>query len=79
MSKFISHQIIYRQTYKTVSRLTGVDGIAALLDGYDASDLLGFCKTLKLIWSGKKNQMKASLIWKYFEIYMSTKHKLADI
>ena len=74
MWKFISQQNIYRRSYKTASRPPGIAGIVARLDGYDASDLLGFCKTVKLIWSGKINQMLARLIWKYVEIYMSTEH-----
>ena len=28
---------VYRRTYKTVSRPTGLDGIVVLHDGYDAS------------------------------------------
>ena len=47
--KFICQQIIYRQTYKTESRPPSSDGIVALLDGFDASQLLRFCNTVKLI------------------------------
>ena len=54
-------------------------GIAALPDGYDASQLLRFCNTVKFIWSGKLKQMKAKLIWKYVGIYMSTKQIQTDI
>ena len=28
---------VYRRTYKTASRPTGLDGFVVLLDGYDAS------------------------------------------
>ena len=31
---------MYRRTYKTASLATGLDIIVALLDGYDASQLL---------------------------------------
>ena len=36
MWEFIGQQNIYRATYKTASRPFGLDGIEALLDGYDA-------------------------------------------
>ena len=49
MSIFVSQQNIYRQTYKTAYRPPGLDGIVALLDGYDASQLLRFCNTVKFI------------------------------
>ena len=66
-------------TYKTASRPAGLEGIVALLDGYDASQLLRFCNTDKFIWSGKIKQMKARLMWKYVGNYMSTKHIKTDI
>ena len=37
MREFICPQDIYRRTLKWASRPTGLDGIVALLDGYDAS------------------------------------------
>ena len=36
MRKFISQQIIYRRSYKTAFRPPGLDGMVAVLDGYDA-------------------------------------------
>ena len=64
---------VYRRTYKTASGPTGWDGIVVLLDGYDASWWLSFSNTVKLIWSRKVKQMKASLIWKYALYYMASK------
>ena len=37
MWEFIFQHDIYRRTYKWGSRPTGLDGIVAVLDGYDAS------------------------------------------
>ena len=37
MWDIIYQQNIYRSTYKTASRPTGLDGIVVRLDGYDAS------------------------------------------
>ena len=37
MWDIIYQQNIYRRTYKTASRPTGLDGIVVLLDAYDAS------------------------------------------
>ena len=79
MSKFISQQIIYRQTYKTASRPPGLNGIVSLLDGYDASKLLRLCNTVKFISNVKVKQTNAKLNWKYGGIYMSTKHTQTDL
>ena len=79
MWDFICQQYIYRQSNQTESRPTGLDGFVVLLDGYDAPLRLKYCNTVKIIWSGKIKQMKASLIWKHVGIYMSTKHIQTDI
>ena len=39
----------YTQKCETASQSVGLEGIVALLDGYDASQLLRFCNTVKLI------------------------------
>ena len=67
------------QTYKTASLPPGLGGVVVLTDGYDASQLLRFCNNIKFIWIGKIIQMKARLIWKYVQIYMSTNHMQTDI
>ena len=53
---------MYRRTYMTASRPTGLDGIVDLFDGCDASQWLRYCNTVKLISSGKIKQMKARFI-----------------
>ena len=37
MWKFLSQHEIYKRTYKTASRPTGLDDIVVVLGGYDAS------------------------------------------
>ena len=37
MWEFTCQQNIYRQTYKTAPRPVGLEGVVALLGGYDAS------------------------------------------
>ena len=59
---------MYRRTYKTGSRPTGLDDIVVLHDFYDASEWLRSCNTILLIWSGKIKQMKEMLIWKMWEL-----------
>ena len=49
MWEFICQQNIYTQTFKTASRPGGLEGIVALLDSYDASQLLRFCNMVKII------------------------------
>ena len=46
----------------TASQTTGLDGIVALLDGYDGSLWLRFCNMVKFIKSFKIKQMRAMLI-----------------
>ena len=46
----------------SASRPTGLDGIVALLDGYDASLWLRFCNTAKLILSVNIRQKMAMFI-----------------
>ena len=46
---FMCQQNIYKRTYKPASRPPGIEGIEAPLDGYDASQCLRFCNTVKLI------------------------------
>ena len=48
----------YRPTYKRASQPAGLEGIVVDLGGYDASEMLRYCKTLKYISSGKIKQMK---------------------
>ena len=79
MCEFICQHITYRRTNKTASLPTGLDGIVVLLDGYEASLLLRYCNTVKLIWSGKIKQKNARLIWKYVGYYRSTKHIQTDV
>ena len=59
MWEFICQQNIYRRIYKSASGPTGLDGIVIFLDGYDASQWLRFCKTVKFIGNGEIKQMKA--------------------
>ena len=75
----ICHQYMYRLTYNTASRASGWDGIVVLLDGYEASQMLGHCNTFKFIWSGVIKQMKVRLIWKYVGYYMSTRQVMSDV
>ena len=49
MWEFICQHDINRRTYKRASRPTGLHGIVALLDGYDASQRLRYCNTVKLV------------------------------
>ena len=79
MWEFICQQNIYTQTFKTASRPGGLEGIVALLDSYDASQLLRFCNMVKIIWIVKIKQMKAGLIRKYVQIYKSPNHIQTDI
>ena len=79
MWEFVCQQDRYRRTFKTASRTEGLEGIVALLEGYDALQLLRLCITDKFTWGDKIKQMKARLIWKYVEIYMSTVQIQSDI
>ena len=72
MWEFVCQHDIYRPTYQTASRPTGLDGIVALLDGYDASQRSRYCITYKFISRCNRKQMKARLILKYVEIDMTT-------
>ena len=49
MWELISQQNIYRRTYKKASQPTGLDGMVVVIDGYDASDRLRYCNTVRLI------------------------------
>ena len=62
MWEFICQHDINNRIFKGASRPIGLDGIVALLGGYDASQWLRYCNTVKLISSGKIKQMKAGLI-----------------
>ena len=70
----IRQQSIYWQTYNSAFRSFGWDGSVVLLDGYKATCGIRYSHTVTLIRSGKIKQMKARLIWKFVEYYMSTKH-----
>ena len=48
MWEFICLHEIHRRTYKRESQPTGLDGIVALLDGYDCSSWLRYNNTLNL-------------------------------
>ena len=58
MWELICQQNIYRRIYKWASQPAGLEGIVVDLRGYDASEGLGFCKTVKYISSAKIIQMK---------------------
>ena len=64
---------------KTAQRPVRLEGTVALLDGFDASQLLRNCNTVIFLWNGKVKQLNASLIWKYVGICMSKKHIQTDI
>ena len=68
----ICQQDIYRLMFKTASWPTSWFGSVGLLDGYDDSKCLGYCNTVKLIWSGDMNQIKEGFMWIYVWYYMST-------
>ena len=79
MLVFIRQQNIYRRSYETASPPVVLEGIVALLDGYDASSLLRLWNTVKFSWSDKVKQMKAMIFCKYVEIYMSTEYIQPEI
>ena len=56
---------------KTAPRPVVLEGTVALLDGFDASQLLRNCNTVIFIWSGKLKQLKARLMSKYVGICIS--------
>ena len=49
MWELISQKSIYRRTYKGESQPAGLEGIVVDLGGYDASERLRYCKTVKYI------------------------------
>ena len=49
MWELICQQNIYRRTYKRATQHAGLEGIVADLGGYDASERLRYCETVKYI------------------------------
>ena len=49
MWDLICQQNVYRRTYKSASQHAGLKGIVVDLGGYDASERLRYCKTVKYI------------------------------
>ena len=57
----ICQQNIHRLTNKTASRTNGWDGSAGHIDGYDASQWIKYCNTVKLVWRGEIQHRKGGL------------------
>ena len=49
MWELLCQQNIYRRTYKRESQPAGLEGIVIVIGGYDASERLRYCKTVKYI------------------------------